>query len=33
MVMIGMAEARGKPAWMGLLCIIWIGYPILAFSD
>jgi hypothetical protein len=30
---LAMAEARGKPAWMGLLCIIWIGFPILAFSD
>ena len=33
LVCLGMAEARGKPAWMGILCFIWIGYPILAFSD
>ena len=33
MLCLGMAEAREKPAWMGLLCIFWIGYPILAFTD
>ena len=30
---LAMAEARGKPAWMGLLCFLGIGFPILAFSD
>ena len=32
-VVMAMAEARGKPAWMGLLCFFWIGYPLLAFTD
>ena len=30
---LAIAEARGKPAWMGLLCLFWIGLPILAFTD
>ena len=33
MIYMGMAEARDKPAWMGLLCFFWIGFPILAFVD
>ena len=32
-IFMSMAEARDKPAWMGLLCFFWIGYPILAFGD
>ena len=32
-IYLGMAEERNKPAWMGILCFFWIGFPILAFGD